>query len=427
MIWIGVVIVVLTFAAIIKNWEARLVLLASGILMTIVAAIGGAQDTFTGVSKEFLDMLCSASLVPAICACMGFSMVMDYTKCSTSLINIMSAPLRKVRALIVPGAVIITWIINIFVVSASGCGATVGALLIPMLVGFGVHPATAAAAVLLGTWGNIMSPGSAFTIQIADLAVAAGIDSTPLTVIHSFMVPAIILMLVATAMLTGIDLFLTKRSKEKAEAKAAVSEADSSYRNPVKALIPVLPIVLLLLSSFKILPSVDIAIWMTIGAFVGMALDYKHIVDAGKQFFAGMGAGYRDIITLMAAAAVFTYGMTTIGLTGALVDLMKNSTSIAKIGAAFGPFSIAVLTGSGNAATVAFNTAITPSAADFGFTIEKMGSMAMIAAALGRDASPVAGVTIIVAKMAGVNPMEVIKRTFVPMLIVTILFMLILL
>lgn len=422
MIWIGVVIVLLTFAAILKNFEARLVLLASGALMCVIAAIGGVEGTFVGAFGEFTGMLCSSSLVPTICVCMGFSVVMDYTKCSTSLINILTAPLKKIRVALVPGAVLITWLINIVVVSASGCGATVGALLIPMLMSFGVHPATAAAAVLIGTWGNALSPGNAFAIQIADLA---GTDIT--SVIQSFLVPSIIVLVVATALLTIIDILLSKHSKEKVEVTAAAESANDSYRNPIKALIPVLPIILLLLGNWGVIPNYEVAIWMTVCAFIGMALDYKHITEAAKQFFSGMGAGYRDIITLMAAAAVFTFGMSAIGLTSTLVELMKNSTSIAKLGASFGPFVIAALSGSGNAATIAFNNSITPFAADFGFTIENMGSMAMLAACLGRDASPVAGVTIIVAKMAGVNPMDVIKRAFVPMLVGLILFMIILL
>ncbi|MDO4357890.1 MAG: C4-dicarboxylate transporter DcuC [Clostridia bacterium] len=421
MIWVGVVIVLITFAAILKNFEARLVLLASGALMCIIAAIGGVEGTFVGAFGEFTAMLCSASLVPTICVCMGFSVVMDYTKCSTSLINILTAPLKKVRVALVPGAVLITWLINIVVVSASGCGATVGALLIPMLMSFGVHPATAAAAVLIGTWGNALSPGNAFAVQIADLA---GTDT--MSVIHSFLVPSIIVLVVSIALLTIIDIALSRRNTEKI-AVTATEAADSSYRNPIKAIIPMLPIILLLLGNWGVIPNYDVAIWMTLCAFVGMALDYKHVTEGAKQFFSGMGAGYRDIITLMAAAAVFTYGMSAIGLTNALVELMKNSTSIAKLGASFGPFVIAALSGSGNAATIAFNNSITPFAADFGFTIENMGSMAMLAACLGRDASPVAGVTIIVAKMAGVNPMDVIKRAFVPMLVGLVLFMFILL
>ena len=58
---------------------------------------------------------------------------------------------------------------------------------------------------------------------------------------------------------------------------------------------------------------------------------------------------------LIAAAALFAAGMKSIGLTGALVDAMKGSQSVAMIAAAVGPFLMAVVSGSGNAAALARN------------------------------------------------------------------------
>ena len=55
--------------------------------------------------------------------------------------------------------------------------------------------------------------------------------------------------------------------------------------------------------------------------------------------------------------------MKAIGLTGALVDAMKGSQSVAMFAAAAGPFVMAAISGSGNAAALAFNQAITPNAA----------------------------------------------------------------
>ena len=129
----------------------------------------------------------------------------------------------------------------------------------------------------------------------------------------------------------------------------------------------------------------------------------------------------------MAAAAVFTQGMTVIGLTGALIDVMKNSQQIAKVASAFGPFIIGVVSGSGNAAALAFNVAVTPHAAQFGYGMIELGSMAQIGAGLGRTMSPVAGAGIICAKIAGVNPMELAKRNAPGMILAIIAAMFILL
>jgi len=134
-----------------------------------------------------------------------------------------------------------------------------------------------------------------------------------------------------------------------------------------------------------------------------------------------------DVVGLMAAAACFTAGMQYIGLTSALIDGMKNSQQIAQIGAAFGPFLLAVISGSGNAAALAFNGAVTPHAADFGYGIMQLGSMAQLGAGIGRSMSPVAGAGIIIAGLAGINPMEMAKRNAVPCIIATVVIMLLLL
>ncbi len=78
---------------------------------------------------------------------------------------------------------------------------------------------------------------------------------------------------------------------------------------------------------------------------------------------------------------------------------------------------MAVLTGSGDAAAYAFNETVTPHAADIGYAIPDLGMLAAIAGSLGRTMSPVAGVTIVCAGIAGISPIEVVKRTAPAMIV----------
>ena len=80
-----------------------------------------------------------------------------------------------------------------------------------------------------------------------------------------------------------------------------------------------------------------------------------------------------------------------------------------------------VLMGSGDAGAMAFNSAVTPHAAEFGMNIHSLGSLAFLAGAAGRTASPIAGITILVAGLAKANPFDVAKRTFVPMIVAVVL------
>ena len=95
---------------------------------------------------------------------------MKLTGCDSHLVNVLTSLLKQAKFILIPGAVIVTWIINIALPSTAGCAAAVGAVLIPTLIGSGVHPAMAAASVMSGTIGSVMSPGLAHNPFVAKLA-----------------------------------------------------------------------------------------------------------------------------------------------------------------------------------------------------------------------------------------------------------------
>lgn len=148
MIWLGIAIVLGTFWLIYKNYEARLVLFLSGIAMTLLGiSLGGSSVGFSEAVNAFVKQLVNGGLVPTYTTVMGFGYVMSFTKCSDHLVNALVRPLSKVPLLVIPGAVIITWVLNIVLPSAVGIAAAVGVLLIPALIALKVRPVMAAAAV----------------------------------------------------------------------------------------------------------------------------------------------------------------------------------------------------------------------------------------------------------------------------------------
>ena len=140
-----------------------------------------------------------------------------------------------------------------------------------------------------------------------------------------------------------------------------------------------------------------------------------------KQFFKGMGDSYGSIMGIIIAAGVLAAGLTASGLIKGLIALMVQSKEIAQWGGSIGPFVLSVLMGSGDAGAMAFNSAVTPHAQEFGMQIHSLGSLAFLAGAAGRTASPIAGITILVAGLAKANPFDVAKRTFLPMVVAVIL------
>lgn len=418
MIWVGGLIVVLTFVAIIKKFETRMVLFLSGLLMAILS--GKPLEAI----NAFQAAMVNGSLVPIICTVMGFAFVMKVTKCDSHLVHLLAGFLTKFQFVLIPGTVFVTFAINIALPSAAGCAAAVGAILIPALMSAGVHPAIAASAVLAGTWGSTLSPGATHNPFVAKLA---NVDVMTVIATHS---PATLTAAVVVAVALTAVAFVRKEHQGYHGAIDLSKDSSESFKvNYLKALVPLVPLILLVLGSKQvgIIPEVTVPQVMIFGVILGFLVTFHNPQDISKQFFAGMGEAYGSVIGIIIAAAVFTKGMELIGLTGALITAMKNSQQVAKLAATFGPFVIAILSGSGDAAALAFNGAITPHAKQFGFGIIQMGSVAQVVGALGRSMSPVAGAAIVCAQLAGVNTIDITRRNAPGMIAAALVLMFILL
>ena len=279
-----------------------------------------------------------------------------------------------------------------------------------------VTPAMAGSAVFLGTWGSVLSPGLMFNPMIAEMA-----KTDVMSVIISIAPSVVVGMIVAVIMLTLIC-FVLKEGAGSYQGKLNVQLPEGLKVNYLYAMVPVLPLVLLVISSEQVgwIPYVSVPQAMICGTVVGLVLTRKSPGEGSKKFFRGAGDGFCDVVGLMAAAATFCAGMQSIGLTGAMIEMMKESKSIAQVAAAAGPFTMAMVSGSGNAAGVAFIGSVVPYAEEFGYTIIELGGMAEIAGAIGRSMSPVAASAVICAKLAGVNPMELAKRNALPTILATV-------
>lgn len=418
LIYLGVLIIFITGVAVVKRYEVRLVLFLSGLLMAALA--GKPLEAIDAFAKAMVN----PGLVTVILTVMGFAYVMKLTKCDAHLVHMLAGILSKCRPILIPGTVMVTFLINIALPSAAGCSAAVGAIMIPTLISAGIHPAVAGAAILAGTFGSVLSPGAThnpFVAKLANMDVLSVIAVHSTTTIISGLIGAVVLTIVA---------YLRKEHCGYQRTEDTVIDTKNNFKvNPLKALIPIIPLVMLLLGSKQIhlIPEVSVPQAMIGGTILGYLVTLHNPQEISKAFFEAMGSAYAGVVGIIIAAATFTTGMQLIGLTDALIEAMKHSESIVKIAATFGPFVIAVLCGSGDAATLAFNGAITPHAEHFGLGIAQLGSLAQLTGALGRSMSPLAGAAIICAQLAGVSPMELAKRNAPGMLIAAVAAMILLL
>ena len=139
-IWLAIASIVFIVFGLVKRLETRMLLIVAGFILC--CASGAPMKAF----GAFVKGMTNITLVPAICSAMGFAFAVQASKCDQHLVAAVAAPLKKLGGLLIPAATILTFLINIAIMSAAGTAATAGATFIPLLLRAGIRPAAAAAA-----------------------------------------------------------------------------------------------------------------------------------------------------------------------------------------------------------------------------------------------------------------------------------------
>ena len=424
----GIVAVV---ALLIMKKDTKTVLIGVGLVLCVLCL-----KPLDGLGA-FTSYMTKAGLIKAICASMGFAFVMKFTGCDRALVNLLTRPLGNIGFLLIPIVVALTYFINIAIPSAAGCSAAVGATLIPVMMAAGVKPEMAGAAVFAGTFGSVLSPGSAHNVFVADMVKAHNPSYTVQDVIavqFSSAITALIVVLIIISITAivckdytkGVNYLAQRENFAGADgassaASAAGSNLDAQPQklNVLYALMPLVPLVILIIGGTSKLNTISFLKWtkmgvaeaMLLGAIVTIVITLSNPQKITKEFFKGMGSAYADIMGIIIAAGVFVAGLSACGAIDFVIEWLKGEQGYVKFGGTFVPFFMGVVTGSGDAAAMAFNTAVTVHADQLGFAQDKLGMAVAISGALGRSASPIAGGCIVCAGLAMVSPIQIAKRT----------------
>ncbi|WP_169940147.1 C4-dicarboxylate transporter DcuC [Campylobacter sp. RM15925] len=393
----------------IKKRETKTVLIGVGLTLCVICL------TPLDALAQFTKSMTSAGLIKAICASMGFAYVMKVTKCDQHLVVLLTKPMKNIGFLLIPITFVITFFVNIAIPSAAGCSAAVGATMIPLLMASGVRPAMAGAAVFAGTFGGVLSPGSAHNAYVSEMAKVTIPDVIKVQFPNAMAAFIVVLVILSITALLFKDYQKGQDFSHKAN--------DGVVAEPIKvnllyALMPLVPLVILIIGgtdlhkiSFLTWTKMGVAEAMLLGAILAVFVTWTSPEKITTEFFKGMGSAYAEVIGIIIAAGVFVAGLKACGAIDAITEVLKHSEEFVRLGGTFIPYLMAVVTGSGDAATMAFNGAITVHAQDLGFEQTKLGMAAAIAGALGRSSSPIAGAAIVCAGLAMVSPVEIAKRT----------------
>jgi DcuC family C4-dicarboxylate transporter len=459
---LGLAIIAAAAWGVLRKMDVRMVLLLAAFALSGVAqAAGRAGAGPAGILQKFFATLTAAEYVIPICCAMGFAFVLKHTLCDQHLVHLLVNPLRKVRPLLVPGAVVVGFLVNIPIISQTSAAVAIGSVLIPILLAARVSRPTAGAALLLGAsvGGELLNQGApefrtvGSELAALQLPVPSGSDMVRTAL------PFVLLQLTVATLCFW---FLSRRAEAAAQKEDARAEAieppgpDLLRINPFKAAVPILPLVLLFLAApplslihvpvewlvgaketasllqksvgahheIRFANAVQeafdsrlIGLAMLVGTVIAALTDRTKAAGSARAFFEGAGYAFANVISIIVVAATFGEGVKMLGLAEPLGALILRVPHLLQPLAGFLPMAFGAVSGSGMAATQSLYDFFARPAVAVGANPEPVGALVALGAAAGRTMSPVAAVTLMCASLTETEPAQLVRRVAPPLMI----------
>lgn len=439
---ISLLVIVITARLLLKKYNPQAVLLGSGLLMLIIAQLLHYElpplkaptgfsgfDLFRYIKESFSKTNAGVGLM--IMAIGGFVAYIDAIGASNALVYVAMKPLKffKKKPYVAASLVIpIGQLLFTAIPSAAGLGLLLMAALFPILVNLGVSRLSAVS-VITATTAFGIGPASAITASATSIA---GIDT--ITFFLNYQIPLVWpLSLVLMVVYYFVNRYFDKK-EGLIEPPSTTTEATLTAPL-IYALIPVLPIILLLLFSkmftlFSVPITLDTTTAMFISLFIALVAEWirtkqiRLVFESLKVFWNGMGNIFKTVVTLIITADIFAKGLISLGFIDGLLDLAQNM-GFNAIGIAVVMtvmiFLASMLMGSGNASFFAFGPLVPKIASKLGVESTSMLLPMQLSASMGRTVSPIAGVIIATADIAKVSTIAIVKRNSIPFLVALIL------
>jgi DcuC family C4-dicarboxylate transporter len=443
---LGAVVIVLTALAVARRVDVRLALMVGALAL---GALAWRLDT---VLHTLMATLAAERFIVPICTALGFSYVLRHTGCDQHLVHALVRPLSYVRVLLIPGTVLVGYIVNMPVVSQAGTATAIGPVVVPLLRAAGISPVTVGAALLMGSsiGGELLNPGAPelrATVERSKEAASelnrerAGTGMAPIDPV-AFTTERCVrrvlpLSLIGLTVATSVFWLISIRAERRAAEAAAPPKEPAGFRvSPIKAVVPLLPLILLYVASpplrlVQVPPGwledparTDgrfetrlVGTAMLLGAVAAVLAAPRQARGAPAAFCEGAGWGYGYVITQITAANCFGDGLRAIGFAELLGSAVRDQPILLLICAAVLPMAFAALCGSGMAATQSLVGFFTRPALHEAIDPMHAGALVSLSAAAGRTMSPAAAVALISAKLSGTETMALCRRVALPLLL----------
>ncbi|MCZ2344269.1 MAG: C4-dicarboxylate transporter DcuC [Bacteroidales bacterium] len=450
-VWLSVAIVGAAVLAVFRGVDVRLALFTGALALGIVAG-----DP-SPVVRTFLETFSNEKFVVPICTAMGFAYVLKLTGCDQHLVRLLMHPLRYVRFLMVPGVVLVGFLVNIPVISQTSTAVCLGTVVVPLMRAAGFAPVTIGAALLLGAsiGGELLNPGAPELLTVSSLTG----EPTPK------MWPDLLRLVIPQLFVATFVLWLMElRSPQTTPQPTDIPSTETPSESPLppeesihvlKAAVPLIPLLLLFLAGppLNLLPVPQkwvvnrppaagtaavgggagqyaieqkpdkstntrlIGLAMLIGVAAAAAASPGRARGCMKAFFDGAGTGFTQIISLIVTANCFGKGIEISGLSRHLEAWITGEPTLLHPLAGFIPAGFGFICGSGMATTQSLYGFFYGPAVELGADPVSVGAMVSVGSAAGRTMSPVAAVVLMSAALTDTKPFDLVKRVAPPLLI----------
>jgi C4-dicarboxylate transporter, DcuC family len=427
----GLIVIAAAVVAISRRVDVRLALLLAAL------ALGTLAGNVAPIVRTFFATLTNEQFVLPICTAMGFAHVLRHSGCDRHLVHLLARPLRFLHFLLIPGAVLVGFVVNIAVISQASTAVAVGTVLVPLLRSARLTAVTIGAALTLGTsiGGEIMNPGAPEINTIADRC------GVPAAACVERVVPVLLIQLgVAIAVFWPLSLWAEMRARRMAPTTGSnLPDKLLPFRvNIIKAIVPLLPLVLLMAvgppfslvevpRSWLVDPAAKdvnpttysarlVGASMLLGTALAALTAPQTIGQAAGVFFEGAGWALARIISVIVVASCFGEGIKQLHLDEPIGNAIAGRTELVWPLAGGLTLLFAALCGSGYAATQSLCTIFVNDAMGTELML-RVGAVVAVSAAAGRTMSPVAAVNLTSANLADTEPLAIARRLALPLLI----------
>lgn len=357
----------------------------------------------------------------------AYAMYMDHIGASKVLVGIATRPLEAMHApyVVLMMTYVVGQFLNVFIPSASGLALLLMVTAYPILVRLGVSKLSATA-VVASTACLDLGPASGNTVVAAKVA---GMDVVDFFVQHQLVIGVITAIAIAIT-----HYFVQKLGDAKARpADGDLTEDSEQHTMDINAptyyaLLPMIPLVLIFTFSKMVVTTIKVDIYnaIVISLIVVLLVEMIHrrnvreVMSSYKIYLERMGKQFAGVVSLIISGSVLAAGLKAIGSIDFLIDsavaagfpvLVLICICVVVIAAA------SILMGSGNAAFFSFADLVPGIAGKIGVSVVSVVIPMQLAAGISRTMSPITGAIVAAAGISGVSPFDVVKRTFLPMLV----------